>query len=84
MASILKRGSRYRVLIRKNGYPVICRSFASRASAETYAKEMEAQIERGVFKDHSPAESTSLSALISRGAGLIGIRKTDYQSVLSR
>ena len=64
MASIFKRGSRYRVLIRKKGYPVICRSFSSRSSAETYAKEVEAQIERGVFKDHSPAESTTLSELI--------------------
>jgi len=66
MASILKRGSRYRVLIRKKGYPVICKSFSSRSSAETHTKEMESQIERGAFKDHSPAETTPLSELIIR------------------
>jgi len=66
MANILKRGSRYRVLIRKKGYPVICKSFSGRTSAETYAKEMESQIERGAFKDHSPAETTPLSELIVR------------------
>ena len=66
MASILKRGSRFRVLIRKKDSPPICKTFSDRRSAETYAKLVESEIERGIFLDTGQADRTSFLDLVNR------------------
>ncbi len=66
MPSIIKRGKRYRALIRKKGYPAISKSFSDRKSAETFAKDIESRIERGVFIDSFLAEKTTLFDLVER------------------
>jgi len=66
MASIIKRNNRYRVLIRKQGYSTISKSFGDRRTAETYAKDVESRIERGVFLDSGLAESTTFLELVER------------------
>lgn len=64
MATIRKRGSNYHVQIRKNGLPQITKSFSSRELAQTFIKETESRIERGLYTDYSLAESTTLANLI--------------------
>ena len=66
MPSITKRGKRYRVLIRKKGYPVISKSFLNKKNAETFAKDTESRIERGVFLDTFLAEKTTFLDLVER------------------
>lgn len=65
MASIIKRGKRYRVLIRMQNFPTICKSFMDRTTAETFAKETEAKMERGLFLDTTAAEKTTLHELLA-------------------
>ncbi|MBV2123357.1 MAG: hypothetical protein KUF74_18085 [Candidatus Thiodiazotropha sp. (ex Ctena orbiculata)] len=51
MATITKRSNRYRVLIRKQNFPTICKTFSDKSTAQTFAKDVEAKMERGLFMD---------------------------------
>lgn len=47
MATILKRGVRWRVQIRRQGQRILSKSFASKAKASAWARETESTIDRG-------------------------------------
>ena len=47
MASILKIGESWRALVRRKGLPVYCKTFRTKAQAETWARGIEADIDRG-------------------------------------
>jgi integrase len=47
MASILKIGDRWRALVRRKGHPNYCRTFSAKAQAEAWARQIEADIDRG-------------------------------------
>ncbi|MEW8324931.1 MAG: site-specific integrase [Candidatus Thiodiazotropha taylori] len=64
MATITKRSNRYRVLIRKQNFPTICKTFSDKSTAQTFAKDVEAKMERGLFMDASAAEKTTLNELL--------------------
>jgi integrase len=66
MATIRKRGNRYHVQIRRKGHPAISKSFSSKKTSETFAKDTESRMERGVFQDACLAEQTTLADLLDR------------------
>ncbi|MFM7703455.1 MAG: site-specific integrase, partial [Rubrivivax sp.] len=47
MASILKIADKWRALVRRKGHPHYCRTFSSKAQAEAWARQIEADIDRG-------------------------------------
>ena len=47
MASILKRGPGWRVLIRRKGHKSICKTFTTKAAAEVWARMVEADLDAG-------------------------------------
>lgn len=48
MASITKIGKKWRALIRRKGHPSRCKTFAVKAQAEVWAREVEAGMDRGI------------------------------------
>ena len=67
MASIRKRGpSQWEARIRKKGRPVTSRTFETRAGAERWAKEIESEMDRGVYVSRKAAESTTLREALER------------------
>lgn len=66
MAAIEKRGKYWRVKIRRRGFPDQHRSFDKKALAERWAREIESEMDRGVFVDRTEAEKNTLSDLIDR------------------
>jgi hypothetical protein len=66
MPTIRKRGAKYHVQVRKKGYPPISKTFSARKLAETFAKDVESKIERGVFQDTFQAENTMFRGLVER------------------
>lgn len=67
MASISKRGDlQWRVLIRRRGYPKQSKTFESRVEAEAWAREIEGEMDRGVFVSRREAESTTLRDALKR------------------
>jgi len=67
MASIRKRGAaQWEVRVRKKGQPTTCKTFETRADAERWAREIEGEIDRGVFVPRGEAESTSLAEALNK------------------
>jgi len=67
MASIRKRGPyQWEVRIRKKGLPVACKTFESRVEADRWAREIESEMDRGVYISRNEAESTTLREALDR------------------
>ncbi len=67
MAAIYKRGpGHWQVLVRRKGYPTQSKSFKKRLDAEAWAREVEAEMDRGVFESRSESESTTLGQALDR------------------
>ncbi|NUA26303.1 site-specific integrase [Cupriavidus basilensis] len=66
MASIWKRGDYWRVAIRRRGYPHQARTFDTKSDAETWARQMESEMDRGSFVDRREAERNTLGDLLLR------------------
>lgn len=67
MASITQRASgRWQAKVRRQGQPPLSRTFKTKASAEAWARKLESEQERGVWRDSSEAESTTLTECLDR------------------
>jgi len=66
MATFQKRGKRWRAIVRKQGRPPITKSFSTKGMAQTWAKEVELEIERGAFQDPRQLNGTTVGDLITR------------------
>lgn len=47
MASILKVNGRWRALVRRKGHPAFCQTFGTKSQADAWARQVEADIDRG-------------------------------------
>jgi len=67
MATITKRNEgQWQAKIRKKGYAVQTKTFKTKAMASTWARNVESEMDRGVFMSTSIAENTYLSELVGR------------------
>jgi len=67
MAAFEKRESGWwQAKVRRRGYPVQSKTFATRPEAEIWARKIESDLDRGIFQSSSDAEKTSLNDLIDR------------------
>jgi integrase len=66
MATIEKRGKYWRVRVRRSGYPPQSRTFDTKAQATIWARDVEAEMDRGVFVDRTEAEKNTLGDVIER------------------
>ena len=67
MASIRKRGDlQWEARIRRQGRPAVCKTFETRVEAEKWAREIESEMDRGIFISRSEAENTTLKEALSR------------------
>lgn len=61
-----RQQTRFDIEIKRRSAPRIFKSFSTRTAAETWAREVERDIERGVYKSTSKAEALSLQNLLDR------------------
>jgi len=67
MATIRKRGNlQWEARIRRKGYPVTCKTFETKGDAETWARVIEGEMDRGIFVSRIEAESTTLTEALDR------------------
>jgi len=66
MATIRKRGRRYNVQIRKEGYPSITKTFTRISVAKKWARSIETDMERQLYVDTSGTERTTVGELLER------------------
>lgn len=76
MASITRRGSyQYQATVRRKGYPTQSKTFETRKDAEKWARDVESQIDQGIFKDRREVEETSLQEALERYRITVTLKK---------
>jgi len=79
MATFDNRGDlQWRVQIRRKGYPVQRKTFNSRAEAEAWAKKVESEMIRGVFRSSKEAERTTLQVALDRYLEEVSVHKRGH------
>ena len=82
MAAFQKRSGAWRALIRRRGYPPLTRTFDSKAKAETWARQIEGEMDRGVFVSRAEAENTTLADALDRYAAEVSsVKKTANREI---
>lgn len=81
MASINKRGNKWQVRICRKNATAICKSFSLLKDAQTWAKNIELQIERG---DALGRETVHLSTLLERYLSSVSPAKKGYKQEAPR
>ncbi len=67
MATIRKRGDyQWEARVRRRGYPTQSKTLNTKIEAEAWAREVEAEMDRGVFESRSESESTTLGQALDR------------------
>lgn len=67
MASIRKRGPyQWEARIRRKGYPAQSKTFEKKSDAESWARDIENEMDRGVFVSRKEAEATTLHEALNR------------------
>lgn len=77
MASITRRGDlQWQASARRKGYPIQIKTFNTRA--EAWARQIESEIDRGIFVSRTEAESTTLAEALDRYDREIASSKKGY------
>ncbi len=67
MATIVRRGPyQWQAKIRKKGHQTLSKTFFYRADAKAWARDIESEMDKGVYMSRAEAESTTLSEAIER------------------
>lgn len=67
MATLRNRGEfQWEAQIRKKGFPTQNRTFNTKADAEKWARMVESEMDRGIFRSTAEAEKTTLSQALAR------------------
>ena len=56
----------YQAIVRKKGHPSQTRTFRAKRDAERWARQIESEMERGVFVQRTESEQTTLNELLDR------------------
>ena len=81
MATITRRGRNWQAKVRRRGYPVITATFDTRRQAEAWARQTEADLDRGVFELRADkCLEAPLGELLQRYAREITPRKRGSRS----
>lgn len=85
MANIVKRGDyQWRAKIRRTGHPEQSKTFNTKEEAETWARDVESKMDRGVFVDKKALEKTRLYDLLVRYAVEITPTKKGISAELNK
>ena len=66
MAYFQKRSGSWRAIVKRKGFERVTRTFDTKAAAETWARQIEAEMDRGVYFSRKEAEATTLSEALDR------------------
>ena len=76
MAYFYKRNGRWKIEVRKKGFPSVYKSFLDLKVARKFARDVESKMERNVFEDYSGASGTTLKEIL--------IKYRDEKTVLKK
>jgi integrase len=85
MATITDRGKlQWRARVRRKGYPIVGKTFETKADAEKWARQIESEMDRGIFVSRTEAEKTTLSEALERYKDEYVPKLSHFDKILSR
>ena len=84
MGTIRKRRGKWKVEIRKKGYPKVYKTFFEKADADRFVRLTESQMDKNEFEDYSGAAGTSLRALLIKYRDEITSKKRGFREETSK
>ena len=72
MAYFQKRSGSWRAIVKRKGFDRITQTFDTKATAEAWARQIEAEMDRGVYFSRKEAEATS--RLFDKGFDTMEVR----------
>ena len=66
MAYFQKRSGSWRAIVKRKGFDRITRTFDTKSAAEAWARQIEGEMDRGIFVSRKEAENTTLSEALVR------------------
>ena len=66
MATFRKRSGSWQVIVKRKGFGQLSRTFDTKVDAEVWARQVEGEMDRGVFVSREEAENTTLSEALDR------------------
>ena len=80
MATFRKlKSNKWQVIIRKNNYPHVVRSFLDKSTAVKFAKDVETKMDKMIWDDFSQAQSTTLKDILLKYREEITIKKKGWK-----
>ena len=66
MATLISINGKTKAVIRKQGYPTLCKTFIKKTDALLWSRKTESEMERGLYIDQSKANTVTLDRLLDR------------------
>ena len=66
MATLIAINGKTKAVIRKQGYPTLCKTFIKKTDALSWSRRTESEMERGLYIDQSKANTVTLDRLLDR------------------
>lgn len=66
MATLISINGKTKAVIRKQGYPTLCKTFIKKTDALSWSRRTESEMERGLYIDQSKANTVTLDGLLDR------------------
>lgn len=66
MATITRRKAGYQVQVRRRGFPPVSQCFPTQREAEAWARQIENELDRGIFHDRTEADRNTLADILDR------------------
>jgi len=66
MATITRRTAGYQAQVRRTGYPARSKCFTVLRDAEAWARQVETELDRGLFLDRTEADKQTLGGILDR------------------
>jgi hypothetical protein len=66
MATLISINGKTKAVIRKQGYPTLCKTFIKKTDALSWSRRTESEMERGLYIDQSKANTVTLDRLLDR------------------
>lgn len=66
MATLISINGKTKAVIRKQGYPTLCKTFIKKTDALSWSRRTESEMERGLYIEQSKANTVTLDRLLDR------------------
>jgi len=80
MATIRRRNNKWQVIIRKDNFKIIYKTFILKEDAHRWARDTEVKIEQGLYQDLTLAKITKLKDILIQYRDRVSVNKKGYEN----